>query len=193
MSIVREVTHFDCPKCSAALEPISGPHTLCSACGWIGDVYLYRPLAAQAQGPEEALPEDATCVHHPTKRAVAVCAGAGDYVCSLCAIEIDGETYSAQFLNKGGKEKLSKAFDRYLERPDRAVATYLVVTLLLSFAAIITVPVAIYYFVKWMRVRKQDALLRRVAGPVSITIAVLGIVAFVLLGGFVVVAMLGGV
>jgi signal peptidase I len=127
-----------------------------------------------------ALPEDATCLHHPRKKAVAVCAGTGDYVCSLCAIELNGQTYSAEYLNGPGKNLAGKAFDRMLPRPDSQILFYMLLcfvpylnVIFIAFA-FVWIPHAIYLYVKLLRLRRQNEVLARVVGQGRlITVAIL--------------------
>src|SRR3712207_1092454 len=81
---------FACPSCRAPLDPPAPGRTLCPRCDWRGEAYLFTAKVLAVEAAEAALPDDATCAHHPRKRATAVCAGTGDYVCSLCAVELEG-------------------------------------------------------------------------------------------------------
>jgi len=147
----------------STLEPGETPEFQCPMCRATGEAYLFHPLTLQADESLEAMPEDATCIHHPAKQAVTQCAGTGDYVCALCAVEINGKTYSAQYMNtKAGKKNAAEAFDRYLERPDRAASTMLLLTLLFMILAPITIPAAIYYYFKSRSLRKKNPLYARV-------------------------------
>ncbi|MFP4055240.1 MAG: hypothetical protein ACLF0G_00045 [Candidatus Brocadiia bacterium] len=115
----------------------------------------------QAERPQEALPDDAVCVHHPTKRAVAVCEGSGDYICSLCAVEIDRRTYSAQYLDGVGEQTLQGASQRYLERPDRQLGTCLLLSVVFWPAVVVTIPLGIAKLVKAVQLRRKDRVFRR--------------------------------
>jgi hypothetical protein len=171
MASPQTVTDFVCPVCRAVLEPEQGhAATQCPSCGWTGEVYLFRPIELDPEQAVDALPEDATCVHHASKRAVAACAGTGDFICALCAIELDGEVYSAQYLNAGGKKKVSKSFDRYLPRPDREVGMAIFLSLLIWCLFVVTLPYAIHRFYKMCRLRRENELYARLVGPVTVGI-----------------------
>src|SRR5262245_48239980 len=90
MEVVQTVSQFICPGCAAVLQPGPEVHVLCPACQWTGQAYLFQPVATRVDLAETALPDDAVCAHHPGKRAVAVCAGTGDFICALCAIDVGG-------------------------------------------------------------------------------------------------------
>jgi hypothetical protein len=170
MAAAAPVTEILCPRCVSRLEP-GGDGRVSCYCGWSGEVYLFRSLPRRVDRPEEALPDDATCVHHPTKRAVVVCEGTGDYICSLCAVEIDGKTYSAQFLSRGGKEMLAHAFDRYLDRPDRRLTLCLLLSVLFFIIAPLAVPIGIYYFAKLLKLRRENDMARRAIGDGQVVLA----------------------
>ena len=91
MAVATPVTSFECPGCGEELAGEQGGRSRCPLCGWQGEAYLFRPLAVKVERAKEALPEDAVCAHHPTKQAVEVCAGTGDYICSLCAVKLEGK------------------------------------------------------------------------------------------------------
>lgn len=155
----------------AVLAPPASGYTRCPNCGWKGEAYLFTPAAVQAVAAELALPDDATCIHHPRKKAVAVCAGTGDYICSLCAVELKGQTYSAQYLEAGGKETVGKAFERTLPRPDSQIVLYYVLLILAPYVnavmaalAFIWIPHAFFLYFKALRMRRTDPLFARVMG-----------------------------
>lgn len=138
------------------------------ACGWSGRVWAFDPVPMIVARAQSADAMDATCAHHPTKQASAICAGSGDYICSLCAVELDDETYSAQYLASGGKGLAQKAFERFLPRPDRVLTGIYLVTLFLYFFAAVIFPIAVANFIKLVKLRAQDPIYRRLVGGGSI-------------------------
>ena len=161
---------FACPVCRATLAPADAGPTRCPNCRWKGEAYGFSPKALTAERAEAALPEDAVCLHHPSKRATAVCVGTGDYICSLCSVEIDGQTYSAEYLNAGGNQTAKKAFDRKLPRPDSYIYLYLLllfvpyVNVLMIPFAFVWIPHAVVLYVRALRLRKENPLFARVMG-----------------------------
>ena len=166
------ITAFACPRCKRELaaNDRTQPAVSCPACQWSGEAYHFRRFPADIKPAEAALPEDAACIHHPRKKAVTVCAGTGDYICSLCAIEVGGQTFSADYLNNAGKQTLDKAFDRYLPRPDSHVMTYFVCLLIpyvnfVEFAfAFLWIPHGCILYSRALRMRRENPLLRRLMG-----------------------------
>jgi hypothetical protein len=186
MSEAVAAVPFVCPGCSVTLDVVSQGRVQCPRCRWVGDVYSFKPKLLQIEEAVAALPEDATCLHHPRKKAVAVCAGTGDYVCALCAIELNGQTYSAEYLNGAGKTLAGKAFERNLPRPDSQILFYMLLcfvpyinAIFLAFA-FVWIPHAIYLFTKLIRLRRENPVLRRVVGQgrliwIAILISLFGV------------------
>jgi hypothetical protein len=160
-----------CPKCNTRLAVSGDGPVQCPACRWVGEVYFFTALPFTVDQSQQALPDDATCLHHPNKRATAVCAGTGDYICALCAIELNGQVYSAHYLSTTGKKKVGKAFDRYLARPDSTIILCIVlcfippVNYIMIPTCFIWVPYCFYLYVKALNLRRSDPLFARVMGP----------------------------
>jgi hypothetical protein len=138
----------------------------CVACGFQAQAQYFDPAPLETTSAKDALPDDAECIHHPGKTATEICAGSGDYICALCAITVDGKTYGAEYLDKGGRDKVAVAFDRHLERPDSTVVVLLL--LLLPFNVVwvmltpIWAPYGVYKLIQAQRLRQSDPLLFRV-------------------------------
>jgi len=157
-----KVSGFDCPSCGEKLFTDSSGPAACPACGWKGGVYLFKALREKAEIARAATQDKAVCAVHPTKQASAVCAGTGDYICSLCAVEVDGKIFGASYLNKAGRKTMAKSFARRLERPDGAISVYLLLTLMMWFLGPLFIPLAIYSYSKALKQRKNDEMYRRV-------------------------------
>ena len=172
--LATPVEVFACPGCRTPLAPPGPGPTSCPHCQWRGEVYLFNAKALNVVAAETALPEDAACAHHPRKRATAVCAGTGDYICALCAVDLNGQTYSAQYLDAGGKEKATQAFDRKLARPDVYVYTYLVCIFIpyVNFVLIpfvpIWVPHAFVLYFRSLRMRRENPLFARLMSGTAV-------------------------
>lgn len=165
---------FECPNCRGVLEaPVDTAHVRCAICNWVGEVYLFAPAEPVLEAPVEAMPEEATCAHHPGKRAVDVCAGTGDYICSLCAIEIAGRVYSAEYINRAGADLIGQHLQRTLPRPDRMVSLVVLLMLVPCFwwvAWALVIWAAVLY-VRMIRQYRTDALYQRVIGMGSLIAA----------------------
>ena len=105
-----------------------------------------------------------TCANHPAKAATAICAGTGNYICSLCAVEVNGQVFSAEFLEADKSKTRSPRFDRTLERPDRYQGLLLVLSLLfLWWASPIVLIIVVFLFVRHLNLRKTNELYRQVS------------------------------
>lgn len=167
MDIAVQETRYFCPKCGAQNSPASldNEWNQCR-CGWKGRVYLFRPIKYDAAQPEQALPENAACAHHPDKKAVAVCEGSGNYICALCVVEIDGKTYSVQHVDAKGKASFGKSFDRTMKRPD-----YYIPAILLFFGlAPFLFPFLIILYLRMRRQFNSDLLYARLIGKARYTL-----------------------
>lgn len=138
----------------------------CSNCGWKGEVFICHAKAPDNAPAEVAGPEDAVCANHPGKKAVAVCSGTGDYICSLCRVQIGDKSYSVQYLDGQGKTQAGLDFSKSMRRWDRLVVFLClcsVLILMLSPAFVAGMTWALY---KSVRERSQNLLYRQVAGNV---------------------------
>lgn len=183
-----------CPGCNAwlpAREAVGGHgRIVCSGCGWRGEAHFYDPVPASVEQAQTALPDDATCVNHPTKKAVHICAGTGDYICSLCAVEIANGIFSANYVDTHGEKALAKHFQKTLPRPDR----------LLRFTAVAAVVLTCMYigpllfflgplfWWRMLRQRKQSELYRRVVSLVDVIVWLILTIVAISFVGFIIFA-----
>lgn len=149
----------------------------CIRCRMQVSAELFNPVAPVIHRPELALSEHATCVYHPQKRAVTVCHGTGNFICALCAVEIKGKTYSAQYLEtSAGKKAIDGVAGQFLPRPDRVVRNILVALFIPYINALVLAlfPVAaIYGYVQCSKItdlRRQNVLYRELVGKWRIVI-----------------------
>ncbi len=165
MAVEKIQSPSGCPKCGREVALVDPMDVTCTDCRWRGEVHLFAPPPLLVVKQSEAMPDDATCVHHPSKRAITTCAGSGDYICPLCLVEIDGQTFGAAYLATAGKAKASKAFERYLPRPDIQIVWSIYLTLVLArfiVTPLITIPWGFVQFFKMLKLRREDSLYSRV-------------------------------
>jgi hypothetical protein len=183
---------FDCPKCSERLfVESSGPAT-CPDCGWSGEAYLLKALKERVEPAPDALPEKAVCAHHPTKQAWAVCAGTGDYICSLCAVEVGGRIYGAGYLDRAGRETLEKTYSRHLARPDATVVYLLLASFLIFFLAPALLPFAAVRYYQAVKLRGSDPIYRRVFTVPDMIIKGLLLLALILFTALIIIGIVFG-
>ncbi|MBX9653230.1 hypothetical protein K2Y11_06370 [bacterium] len=160
MSTETAVETFVCPNCKATLETPADEVVSC-ACGWRGSVYSFNPIPPEVNQAEVALSDDAVCSNHPSKKATAICAGTGDYICELCRVDLKGETYSIQYLDAGGQEKVMEAYSNTLPRPDRLVITLLFLSVITFYGGIVLIPIALFYYPGIFKLRRNNPVFRR--------------------------------
>jgi len=191
MSDPPTITGFRCPGCKIGLEVGDSERTRCPNCAWRGTVMTFHPIDLKIDGGQAALSDDAACVHHPSKRAEAICAGTGDYICALCSIDHGGQVFSAEYLNTAGANTAGKAFDRTLDRPDRTVRFYIILCFIPYINVIWYVGWPVWVSLGWMkllkarRLSKSDPLMARLVGPTQIVLLaiLLGVVSLLFLVG----------
>ena len=152
-----------CPKCRRWSLQYTGDNYKCRKCRWYGDVYDCHPKDIDDGPAEIARLEDAVCANHPGKKAIAVCAGTGDYICSLCRVELNGKDYSVQYLDRGGKAIADVSFARHLPRPDKVVTTLALLSLWIGFLSPIFIIVSTVFFRRAARLRRENDLYRDAA------------------------------
>jgi hypothetical protein len=121
------------------------------------------------------LPDDAVCAHHPNKRAEAICAGTGDYICSLCSVSVNGQTYSAAYINRPeARQQMPSTWEQDLPRPDRRIR-WLVLLAIFPYCQALLGPVFLawagFEYVRLLRMRQTHPLIRRVVHPTTLVIA----------------------
>lgn len=119
------------------------------------------------------MPEDAACAQHPNRRAVATCAGSGDFICALCSVEVEGKTFSAKYLESGGKTKIKDAFERHMKRPDREAIQMAAISFVpcLFFLSPLWVALGIFKLVKAHKMRRENPLFARAVSKTSLILA----------------------
>ncbi|MEX2673735.1 MAG: hypothetical protein WD294_16665 [Phycisphaeraceae bacterium] len=171
---------INCPRCETRLGVPSGRPTYCRDCKMKLRAERFNPAPKQAEEAAPALPEEAACIHHPAKQAVNICAGSGDYICQLCSVDLNNAIYSAQYLEAGGKEQLSEAFDRTLPRPDRAAIVYLLCSIVF-WAAPVLIPLAFYNYYRMFRLRATSAVYREMVSTARVVLVTVAFGAIILL------------
>lgn len=170
-----------CPKCETeAPEGVAG-RIRCQNCGRTYWGAAYDRPEWRIERAQQATLDDAACAHHPTKKAVAICRGTGSYICALCRVNLDGESYSVQYLNAGGKKLISESTRTALQRPDRMMLTLSVLSVIpFYFLSPIMAPFILVYGYRMFALRRKSETYR-LAMPMSELIAKLGCASIALL------------
>lgn len=162
-----------CPgdQCHGTLLSAANGAFYCDTCHLEVQAELFNPIAPVIHSPELAMSDDATCVYHPNKKAVTVCQGTGNFICSLCAVDYKGQAYSVQYLeSNAGKKAADEIIRRYLPRPDRVVNNIFVALFIPYADAVVFILFpfwAIYGYLqcgKMAKMRREDALYHDLIG-----------------------------
>jgi hypothetical protein len=150
-----------CPNCNSALPDwllrTSRIDTLCPACfkHISVDLFpaLFRTRDVLETGTLTASDGEATCFEHPAKRAVAVCTQCGRFLCSLCEVDLHGETWCPACLESGkSKTKLTSLETHRTLYDSIALALALLPTLLFFYPSVITAPIVLFISIRyWTR------------------------------------------
>lgn len=176
-----------CPKCGQpdSLQPFDTLYKQCRLCHWKGVSEHYTPPPREVDHAHAAMPDDITCAYHPNKKATHICAGTGSYICTLCMLEIDGEIYSAEYVNQGGLEKAKKKtpYDRVLQRPDHTIGVFTFLSIFPYCAPLfpLWIGVGIYQFVRHRRMMRENETYAHVTRPYATIFSLLLLLAVGLL------------
>lgn len=140
-----------CPVCRAPWPEDPGllaAMPACPACGRETSVTVFPALARGT--PRGALPEtvllegEATCFHHPQKRAVVPCAECGRFLCALCDVELHGRHLCPGCLETNRRKGRLTELDTHRTLFDSAALLLALLPLLLCWpATFLSAPVAI--------------------------------------------------
>lgn len=87
----------------------------CAACGAPFVLQVFPAALAPPAGKDAAAPPamegESACYYHPSKKAEAVCAASGAFLCRLCAIEVGGQVLSPQAVEEAVRNKALPQFE----------------------------------------------------------------------------------
>ncbi|MEM7576731.1 MAG: hypothetical protein AAF328_04575 [Planctomycetota bacterium] len=158
-----------CPNCRSIFSKSPAWPTKCQACKATVGILEFEPPLELVDEAKAAMPDDVSCAFHPGKRADTICDGTGSYICSLCAVPIGGKTYSTEFINSGGLERMGKGdiFERTLPRPDYGAGSCLALSIVLSWtgiAPLVLLPAGAWYFSRHVKLVKESQLYAKATG-----------------------------
>lgn len=142
-----------CLGCGYALplgEVTAGEGARCPGCQsrqfGVSFKKAFEPPAAAPQAPL-ALAGEATCFHHPTKRAAAPCDSCGRFLCTLCQFAIGNQNLCPSCIRMARERKSERWVSRRLNLDSVALMTALV-PMLGVWTTLVGAPVAIYLGVR---------------------------------------------
>ncbi len=160
---MTEIIH--CTKCSAELDArYIGIDNLtkCYSCNnEIGAVVFpafYKDAEQGIAGESIIEADDAGCFYHPGKKAALPCDSCGRFLCTLCAIEFDGQNMCPVCLETGQKKhKISTLEDRR-KVYDTVALELAIVPMLIFWFTIFTAPMVL--IITAMHWKKPGSILR---------------------------------
>jgi hypothetical protein len=144
-----------CSKCATPLpvEYLNVPQlSPCLGCaaevrGEIFPAY-FREEVKGSSGEAVVIDSEASCFHHPQKRAVVVCVACGRFLCGLCDVELESSHYCPECLHTAQKKGDLKSIDNSRRLTDELAFHLSLLGLFIFYFSIITAPLAIYFAVK---------------------------------------------
>lgn len=145
-----------CPKCRAELPgqlaELAGLQS-CPACATGLEITAFPALerapVAGATGELVVVDGEASCFHHPNKRAVVPCSACGRFLCALCDVAVEDHHYCAGCLEKGARQGTIRALERSRTRYDNIALSLVTVPFLFSCAMLLTAPAALYVVIRY--------------------------------------------
>lgn len=118
-----------------------------------GDVFpaFYRAPASPVMGAAVQVQGEAECFNHPGKQAVAACSACGRLLCSLCEIDIEGQTLCIHCLQSGREKQKITSLDNKRTLFDSLALNLAFWPLLFIFPTLVTAPAAIYITLRYWK------------------------------------------
>jgi hypothetical protein len=154
MPTFGELNLLDCAGCrfeAGATVPTAANLAGCPHCGKKVAAYVF-PAFVRAAAPAPVvgatvIGTESSCFYHAHKRAIVACDVCGRFLCDLCDVEADGEHRCARCIETAVKNTKTTA-EKYTYYDTIAIVV-VVVGFLLSFAMIITAPIALYLVIRY--------------------------------------------
>lgn len=184
-----------CGRCGLTLpDPLpNSPDWLpCPSCETPSrtEVFPARHRSTVAGDAGEALREEgeAACFFHAEKRAAASCERCGVFVCKLCDLDLAGEHLCPRCLETGVKKGKLENLQNHRFLYDRVALALALYPLLIFYLTLVTAPVAIFVAIRYWKAPRSLVRPGGVRFVASILFALLELLGWVALIGFLVVA-----
>jgi len=182
---------LSCPKCQRKLDANAWQSETIGACNHCLTGFEFFAFPALTARPVAAVPgvavpaEDAVCFFHAENKAEVVCESCGRFLCAVCAIDFAGQKLCPSCIATKKARPLQEDKSRVLYGGIALVLAALPVLIFpLWVFTIVTAPVALGYVIYgWRRPRSLVAR-SRVRLVIAGVLAVLQIVGWFLLLGF---------
>jgi hypothetical protein len=157
----------------------------CLHCGVATQVLIFPALFRPPPLPDagvDALPAEATCFYHPSKKAVIPCDACGRFLCALCDVEWHSRHYCMSCL-----EKVHKGEDPHAPQARRMLYDNLAISVAILplfflipffFITLLTAPAALYLSIKALRQPRGIVPGRRLRAMIALAFSIVQIVAW---------------
>lgn len=187
-----DASALQCPRCGNPWVPekiTSGESFPCQGCGAITIASLFpaltRPLRMGASGEEILTDSEASCFHHPDKRAATVCDECGRFLCTLCDIQFHDRHLCVSCIETGKRQDTMAIARKRTVLYDELALGLAVLPVLLVWPTIVTAPATLVIVLRhW---RKPPGIMPRHRGKsvAAFIVALLEIAAWLALLFFV--------
>lgn len=149
-----------CPRCRAFKrhEDLKTGTQLCSNCGGSFDAVRFEPMkpsiaipSVVGAGPETSAP----CARHARNQAVASCARCGQFMCSLCRIDADGNAYCPPCFDRLSTEGSMPGGALRVKNFSGLASACLVTSWLVIFVSPISSSAGIYFCAKGLKEKRS--------------------------------------
>jgi len=148
-----------CPCCEAALGPSapSAGETTCLRCGRGFEILRFEPVEPRAVGAALAAagPGGATpCARHAGNQAEVACERCGQFICGLCRIDSDGQSWCPPCFERLSSEGALAGTARRFRNYARLAAACLLGSLLFMFLATPLGALGLYWSIRGIREKR---------------------------------------
>lgn len=130
----------------------SGEEFRCGSCGVKLGVEVFPALfhGAEKGAAGEALTDvgDAGCFYHPLKKAAAVCAACGRFLCSLCETDLAGRCLCPSCIHTGRQNEQLETLVTQRVLHDSMALSVAILPMLFFPVTVISAPIAIYLAIR---------------------------------------------
>jgi hypothetical protein len=127
----------ECPGCSAKVQAHVFP------------AYYRATTPIEREGLSDA--NEATCFYHPQNRAMVACDSCGRFLCSVCNVDLGGETLCPGCVHSGIRNRKLTRLENRRILYDNVALTLATAPLLMIWPTLLTAPMAIWVAVRYWR------------------------------------------
>jgi hypothetical protein len=166
-----------CSGCGAPLGGTffnSGKEFRCGRCGAKLSVEVFPALFQQPQvqsGERLSSTEEASCFYHPQKKAAAICASCGRFLCTLCETDFAGKCLCPSCIDRGRSGETMEELVTHRALPDSMALSLAILPMLFFPVTVVTAPMALFLAIRYWRRPGSILPRRRIRFVLAILIA----------------------